>query len=648
MTKLFKWLRQSPVLWVAVILLLGVVLRASQLTLPPVDYHSWRQTETAALARNYFEEGYRLFYPTVDWRGVTPGYVESELSIYAYLTAWGYGLWGFNEVIPRVLSILAATGTGYLLYLIGRRLAGVRVGVLTVYLFTFLSPFGLFFGQAMMGDMLVLFLVTLAVYAALRWTRVGDGPMPATGYGASGWFVLLVAAATLGALSKLPALYVAAPLVVLLIVREGWRALWTPRNWLAAIFILGVVVAWYAHAYRLGAETGLSFGIWNSNKVGNWGLLLTPGFYRALIYNFSYRVLTVGGVCLALGGVLLPRKRQAEWAIYAWFFSVLAYLLYAGIGVLGQDYYTLALLPPASLFMGKALHWLYQWIIVGAAQPAGRRRRLSLVAAVLVSAGLLGSAYQGAWSAREMFQPLALSSGAYQAGQWIQKVMPAHEDLIVVGSSPPEGLYFSHRHGLWKRDHYLNAVQQLPAERWPYVLLLNPYYGEYPALRDVHTRWRLLGGSEWFLAYERGPAVDRSPQYSFDPPPQWAGELALLGYDLQPAQLVNQQLYLVLHWRAEKPPLGSYVSFVHAWDTGGNFCGQDDHQPLRGQLRTADWQPGEVLLTAYAVDLAQCSGDITALRLSVGWYHPDSGERLALSLEDSEDQLHWITVALTP
>ena len=101
-------------------------------------------------------------------------------------------------------------------------------------------------------------------------------------------------------------------------------------------------------------------------------------------------------------------------------------------------------------------------------------------------------------------------------------------------------------------------------------------------LRGVHTQWRLLGGSEWFLAYERGPAVDWSPRDSFDPPPRWAGELALLGYDLQPAQLVNQQLYLVLHWRAEKPPLGSYVSFVHAWDTAGNFCGQDDHQPLRG------------------------------------------------------------------
>ena len=72
-------LRTDPWLWA--ILLVGLGLRLPGLDEPLIDQQAWRQTDTAAIARNYYEEGYDLFYPRVDWRGATAGYVETNFPL---------------------------------------------------------------------------------------------------------------------------------------------------------------------------------------------------------------------------------------------------------------------------------------------------------------------------------------------------------------------------------------------------------------------------------------------------------------------------------------------------------------------------------------------------------------------------------------
>ena len=66
--------------YVWVLVLFGVSCRMINLSAPPIGMHSWRQTDTAAIARNL---------PQVDWGGSGPGYVESEFPIYTYSVALG-------------------------------------------------------------------------------------------------------------------------------------------------------------------------------------------------------------------------------------------------------------------------------------------------------------------------------------------------------------------------------------------------------------------------------------------------------------------------------------------------------------------------------------------------------------------------------
>ena len=61
-------------------MLFGLLCRLYNLTAPFLDYHSWRQTDTAAIARNFYYNGFNILYPQIDWGGAGPGYVESEFS----------------------------------------------------------------------------------------------------------------------------------------------------------------------------------------------------------------------------------------------------------------------------------------------------------------------------------------------------------------------------------------------------------------------------------------------------------------------------------------------------------------------------------------------------------------------------------------
>ena len=51
------------------ILALGAALRLYHVTAPFLDAHAWRQLDTAAMARNFYEGPFFPLDPMVDWGG---------------------------------------------------------------------------------------------------------------------------------------------------------------------------------------------------------------------------------------------------------------------------------------------------------------------------------------------------------------------------------------------------------------------------------------------------------------------------------------------------------------------------------------------------------------------------------------------------
>src|SRR4029077_9396670 len=85
---------------------LAVAARLVFINQPYVDYWSWRQSDVAAIARNFFEYGFRFGYPQIDWAGGSGGYVGTEFPILPFLAAICYKFAGIHEWIGRSQSVI--------------------------------------------------------------------------------------------------------------------------------------------------------------------------------------------------------------------------------------------------------------------------------------------------------------------------------------------------------------------------------------------------------------------------------------------------------------------------------------------------------------------------------------------------------------
>src|SRR5262245_39519649 len=89
------------------IVLFGFLARGATYKAPLLDHHGWRQSATAAIARNFARERFNILYPQIDSRGGrAEGYVETGLEVFAFVVAVVSRLAGFHHEIGRVLSAL--------------------------------------------------------------------------------------------------------------------------------------------------------------------------------------------------------------------------------------------------------------------------------------------------------------------------------------------------------------------------------------------------------------------------------------------------------------------------------------------------------------------------------------------------------------
>jgi hypothetical protein len=122
-----------------------------------------------------------------------------------------------------------------------------------------------------------------------------------------------------------------------------------------------------------------------------------------------------------------------------------------------------------------------------------------------------------------------------------------------------------------------------------------------------------------------------------------APQIMLLDYEVgQPAELAETQtLTLTLAWQVVEPIMEDYTVFVHVLAADGTKIIQRDARPCDGECPTNTWQPGEVIIDRYQLDLTEVTGtDAPGIppqpaQLAVGLYLLESGDRaLVVGRED--------------
>ena len=143
-------------------LLIGLILRLININSPVLGVHSWRQADTAAMARHFALENSPIWLPQIDWAGSSEGYVESEFPIFPYLVGQIYKLFGVHEFIGRGLSVFFSVFTIWLIIRIGTRIFDRTSGWFGGLAFAIL-PLNIYYGRTFQAESLLLFLASLSI-----------------------------------------------------------------------------------------------------------------------------------------------------------------------------------------------------------------------------------------------------------------------------------------------------------------------------------------------------------------------------------------------------------------------------------------------------------------------------------------------------
>ena len=471
-------IRYQTFWWLLLLLAFALLCRLYALNTPSI---LWRQTQTLMVARNFAEDirdGQfpNLFRPEVDWRAVTDftdtGVVGgTECPFVPWLTSFFYVVLGeapwAGRIVPIFFSLLGLLFFHRLMH----RLFGLSMAALSTFLLS-ISPMFVFYGRCQMPEPFAFAMTFAALLSYDRWlcTRTPRA------------FALAVLCSVLMLLGKPMMGFHALPMAFLTFHRLGRRAFLAPALYaFAALVALPVILfIWYSNSHLLEAS-GLSFA---QPGLLHYPFLLESRFYLLLAGRVFFFTLGPPLALLALAGLVRPVRFALGWFPHSWLLGVVPFFFLMPGGNYHNDYYQMALAPPACIL---AARFLLPWLKRHRHDAPAWGAMALLTAITLAFAALLN--YQG-----------KTGVSARDCGRWLDANLPK-EARVLTSSQAPIALYHANRTGwiCW-REHYgrgipfnwetIETTRELGAyaiavpDAWAFDNAFDPGYPRYREVRD--------------------------------------------------------------------------------------------------------------------------------------------------------------------
>ena len=428
---------------------LGSLLRLVQIWMPVLGVHSWRQADTAAMARHFAEQGTPIWLPQIDWGGASAGFVESEFPIYPFLVSRFYGFVGLHEWLGRGLSVLCSALTIWLVMRFGRRWFNPQAGWWGGLAFA-IAPLGVYFGRAFQAEALLLLCAAGALESLSLWN---ERRLP--------WAMGLswLCFTTAGLIKVIPLLWLGLPLLMVQLSSNPQgqapplrtlpgrvlRLLKYPGFWLYIGTSLLAIASWYWHSHQLGQASGLSFGFWGSGTDrSSISLLLDLNGWINLLLRVGLRVLVLVGVPFLLIGFKSSWCSAGGQIAISGVVGVLLCTIATMRASTVHEYYQLPLLLFSSPLIGLGWQTWYQQ------RPRWQPRSL-LCLALAVSLTVLSVDYWALeYRQREAWMPLALT---------IRRDLPSDARILSITSTDPTLLNLARRQGWLISSKHLTQEQ---------------------------------------------------------------------------------------------------------------------------------------------------------------------------------------------
>jgi 4-amino-4-deoxy-L-arabinose transferase-like glycosyltransferase len=428
---------------IVAILALALACRLYHIMFPIEGWHAWRQADTAAIARNFYDHGFDFFHPQVNHGGDTPGYVDTEFPLYPFFVALLWKLFGVHDGWGRSVSVLSSLGTIYVLYLFTKKYLGVRVA-LWAALFYSILPLNIYYARTFMPHALVLFCTMIGLYFFSEWLETRTK---------RAW-ILSALGTTLAVLMNPTTLVIGFPLAYLSSRTLGKAWLRSGVLWWYAVSAIVPAVCWYVYSYLALYSPQFSIGIstFGTDKWGNGDLLLTLKFYNdVFMKNIAERHLTYAATIPFVVGLFLKREHRNESVFDWWLIAVIVYFLIVAKGNDVHEYYQLPFILPAVVFIGKTFE---RYIVPLRFTSTSKGKLLGFFFVLCLIGTILLSflRYSESFAARE--EP---NSAYTRLANAVSTITQPNDLLITLSEGDPILLYRSHRKGWVARPGVLDS-----------------------------------------------------------------------------------------------------------------------------------------------------------------------------------------------
>lgn len=383
---------------------------------PPLDYSSWRQVDTDSIARNFVEYRFNIFFPTLNYDGPMPNYVQLELQITTFIIAILYKVFGMSIILGRLVPIVFFMGSCYYLYSCVKKKSGINVAIMSL-LFYGILPINIAYSRNIMPESALLFFSTGAVYYFILYV---DRNKPR-------FYILSVIFTTLAVLTKVPAVIIGVPMIYLVFQKYGTQVF---KKWYIYLFpVISLTIPYiYFSWLATVAEQNFVNGIGSTLILPNFLSAITKGeTLRYLSEQFSLKIFTIPGIILFSIGLFIKKGRD-EYFYFAWLLGAALHVIFID-AVIHLDYYLIIITPIISVFMGYA----------GAAILFSKRYMyflyISLIIIILNDYIFLKEIYKPQYEYIEI-------------GEHVSETT-SKDALIIIGKDSPELLYTSDRKG-WR------------------------------------------------------------------------------------------------------------------------------------------------------------------------------------------------------